>query len=178
MTTCRSLITASVLSLALAGLGCGSSAGGAGNDGGPSGSGGKSGTSGTGGTSGGSGGTSGSGGASGAKIVGNGCAGGTCLNPTCQAMGTPAPIGTSPELGFEMAPSYIPTDVIIPTFDDVPDGASDMTDPTFKVYGAGEYTKQILSFLKTNNMHMDFFINRDNWCGEVKDDQDCIATLT
>jgi len=96
----------------------------------------------------------------------------------CAPLTTAMPLEAFPTIGFEEAPSYIPKEMIIPTFDDVPDGETDPTSDDFKVYGAGEYTKQILSFLKTNNMHMDFFINRDNWCGEVKDDQDCIATLT
>jgi len=178
---CR-FVTGCLFSLLVGVAGCGSSGGGSNSnpDAGSSGSGGKSGG-GTSGASGGGGGNSGGGtggSAIGGKITSNGCAGGTCQNPTCQAMGTPAAIGTSPEIGFETMPTYIPNNMIIPTFDDVPDGATDATDPTYKVYGAGQYTKQILAFLKTNNMHADFFINSDNWCGPVADDDDCVATLT
>lgn len=179
-------LTGCLFAVAVAAAGCGSSGGSNNGTGGKSGgtggtSGGTGGTSGgTGGTSGGTGGTSGGTGGmvTGMKITSNGCAGGTCQNPTCQAMGTPAAIGTSPEIGFEMAPSYIPTNMIIPTFDDAPDGATDATDPTFAVYGAGEYTKAIVTFLKSKNLHADFFINTDNWCGPIKDDADCIATLS
>ena len=115
---------------------------------------------------------------SGNALTGNGCAGGTCQNPNCTPLGTAAPIDQYPQIGFELAPTYIPHDTIIPTFDDVPDGATDPSDPTFKVYGAGEYTKTILSFFKAKNLHMDFFLNTNNWCGDVNQDIDCLNTIT
>jgi len=66
----------------------------------------------------------------GMKLTGNGCAGGACLNPTCKALGTAAPVGDYPEIGFEQQSQYIPNDVVIPTFDDASDGAIDGTDPS------------------------------------------------
>jgi peptidoglycan/xylan/chitin deacetylase (PgdA/CDA1 family) len=110
----------------------------------------------------------------GTPITGNGCAGGTCLNPSCTPHGTPTPIGKFPDTGFAAQPSYIPNDVIIPTFDDVPDGANTPPDP---VYGPGNWTKSDLAFFKTNKMHVDMFINTNNWCGDITQDPSCEATL-
>ena len=106
--------------------------------------------------------------------MGNGCAGGTCQNPTCTAYGTPAAIGMYPDTGFDPQPSYIPKDTIIPTFDDVPDGTNKPVDP---VYGVGNWTKGDVDFFKTVNMHVDMFINTNNWCGDVTMDADCEATI-
>ncbi|HEX3696597.1 MAG TPA: polysaccharide deacetylase family protein [Polyangia bacterium] len=149
-----------------------------------SGSGGKSGSGGSGNT--GSGGTSGGDAGTGGTIVGgkaltgDGCAGGTCQNPMCKALGTAATFDLTnvPQIGFELQPMYIPNDTIIPTFDDVPDGTTDPSDPTYKVYGPGNNTKAILAFFKTNNIHADFFVNTNNWCGDISMDDDCLATLT
>ncbi|HEY2903362.1 MAG TPA: polysaccharide deacetylase family protein [Polyangia bacterium] len=160
------------------GSGSGSGGNTASGSGGQNGSGG-SGNTGSGGTSGGDAGTGGTV-VGGKALTGDGCAGGVCQNPTCKALGTPATFDMTnvPQLGFELQPAYIPKDTIIPTFDDVPDGTNDPTDPTYKVYGGGNYTKAILAFLKTNNMHADFFINTNNWCGDISMDDDCLATLT
>jgi peptidoglycan/xylan/chitin deacetylase (PgdA/CDA1 family) len=80
-----------------------------------------------------------------------------------------------PQIGFETQPSYIPNDTIIPTFDDVPDGAVSPPDPT---YGAGSWTKLDLQFFASNNMHVDFFINTNNWCGDVTQDSECTDDIT
>jgi peptidoglycan/xylan/chitin deacetylase (PgdA/CDA1 family) len=113
----------------------------------------------------------------GGPLTGNGCAGGTCLNPDCKALGTPAPIGTAPETGFDPQPAFIPNDVIIPTFDDIPDGAdsSDVSN------APGAWTKSDLKFFDDNGMHVDFFINTNNWCGKIdgssNDDPDCQGAI-
>jgi peptidoglycan/xylan/chitin deacetylase (PgdA/CDA1 family) len=165
--------------LALA-AGCAESAGGGNGShdlgtgtGGGGGSGGGGGGGGSGG--GGDGGSGGGGGGDpGTLVMGNGCAGGTCQNPTCAAFGTPAAIGMYPDTGFDPQPSYIPKDTIIPTFDDVPDGTNEPVDP---VYGVGNWTKGDVDFFKTVNMHVDMFINTNNWCGDVTMDEDCEATI-
>ncbi|HET6279846.1 MAG TPA: polysaccharide deacetylase family protein [Polyangia bacterium] len=99
-------------------------------------------------------------------LGGNGCAGGTCANPTCQPLGAPAAIGDFPELGYEDRPSYIPNDVIIPTFDDTPDST-----------GSGNWTSLGMRFFANNDMHVDYFINTDNYCGPILADPGCSATL-
>src|SRR4051794_21290064 len=55
-------------------------------------------------------------------LTGNGCAGGDCQNPDCKPYKTAEPIGTQPETGFDLQPSFIPNDTVIVTFDDVTDG--------------------------------------------------------
>jgi peptidoglycan/xylan/chitin deacetylase (PgdA/CDA1 family) len=100
----------------------------------------------------------------GAVLSGNGCAGGTCLNPSCAALGTAAPVGTAPGTGFDTQPAFIPNDVVILTLDDGPDGTYSPPDPA---YGAGGWTTSALQFLDMNNLHLDFFLNTDNWCGDV-----------
>ncbi|HVR62991.1 MAG TPA: polysaccharide deacetylase family protein [Polyangia bacterium] len=120
------------------------------------------------------------GGAGGAimTLPGNGCAGGTCLNPNCTAMGAAQPIGTFAEIGFELRPPYIPSDVVIPTFDDVPDRLLTAADgDPFTNFGAGQWTKKMLQYFDANNMHVDFFINTDNFC-DLSMNSDCVATLT
>jgi peptidoglycan/xylan/chitin deacetylase (PgdA/CDA1 family) len=107
-------------------------------------------------------------------VTGNGCAGGACLNPTCMPHGTAAAIGMYPDTGFDPQPSYIPNDVIIPTFDDVPDGVNSPVDP---VYGVGNWTKGDVDFMKTIDMHADMFINTNNWCGDITMDPDCEAVV-
>ena len=174
--------SALLMVLALA-VGCASSAGGSGGNGshdlgaGGSGGGGSGGSGGSGGAGGG-GGDGGAGGGGGGDpgmlVMGNGCAGATCQNPMCKANGTAAAIGMYPDTGFDAQPSYIPNDTIIPTFDDVPDGANMPTDP---VYGVGNWTKSDLDFFKTINMHADMFINTNNWCGDVTMDPDCEAAI-
>lgn len=178
----------------------------AGGTGGASGTGGapsttgSGGSDGTGGTLGGTGGASGSGGSgadagkdatdgpkggdasgtggSGMSLGGNGCAGGACLNPNCAAMGAPQPINSFASIGFELRPAYIPNDVIIPTFDDVPDRALTAADGVlFTNFGAGQWTKKMVQFFDMNNMHVDFFINANNFC-DVANNPDCVATLT
>lgn len=112
-----------------------------------------------------------------APLTGDGCAGGTCLNPTCQALGTPIAPGALPQLAFEgdgAKPSYIPNDVVIPTLDDVPDGVNAEPDPA---YGLGGHTATILDYLDQNKLHFDLFINTNNWCGDVTMDPACEATL-
>jgi hypothetical protein len=90
------------------------------------------------------------------------------------ANGTAATIDMYPSTGFDAQPSYIPNDTIIPTLDDVPDGANDPVDP---VYGVGNWTKGDLTFLQANKLNFDFFINTNNWCGDITLDADCEATL-
>jgi peptidoglycan/xylan/chitin deacetylase (PgdA/CDA1 family) len=107
-------------------------------------------------------------------ITGDGCAGGKCLNKDCMPHGTPAAIGMFPDTGFDPQPSYIPNDVIIPTFDDVPDGENVPADP---VYGKGSWTRSTIDYFKTLDTHVDMFINTNNWCGDVTQDDDCLATL-
>ncbi len=107
-------------------------------------------------------------------LGGNGCAGGTCMNPDCEPLTTPADIGTYASLGFEAQPSYIPNDVIIPTFDDAPDATHSPPDAT---YGAGGWTASDLSFFESNGMHVDVFINTNNWCGDVTMNPECTATI-
>ncbi len=104
----------------------------------------------------------------------NGCAGGTCLNPDCKPNTTPAPLDMYPGISFDpmydgpdfLTPSYIPTDVIIPTLDDVTDGPDIGTDG----YGPGNWTKSNLAFLDANNMHWDVFANTNNWDGPIVGD--------
>jgi peptidoglycan/xylan/chitin deacetylase (PgdA/CDA1 family) len=71
--------------------------------------------------------------------------------------------------------------MVIPTFDDAPDGPIDPNDPMqhddFVTYGMGSYTKQLIQFFDTNNLHMDFFINTNNWCGDLLQTPECVTTL-
>jgi peptidoglycan/xylan/chitin deacetylase (PgdA/CDA1 family) len=108
-------------------------------------------------------------GTSGMMITGDGCAGGTCLNKDCKAMGTARAVGNLPTLEFtgagESNPSYIPNDVIIPTFDDVPDRPYTMADgKKFTNFQDGDWTKKLLDFLEAQNLHVDFFVNSNNFC--------------
>jgi peptidoglycan/xylan/chitin deacetylase (PgdA/CDA1 family) len=157
----------------------GAASGGAGVAGGGSGAG----AGGSAGASGGSGPGAGGGGGSGGRdagaadtqmtaipITGNGCAGGACLNPTCMAMGMPRPVEPFPEIGFEPRPSYIPNNVIVPTFDDVPDPMHLPSDgDKYTNFMAGEWTRQLVEFLDANNLHFDMFINTVNFCDLSKD---------
>jgi peptidoglycan/xylan/chitin deacetylase (PgdA/CDA1 family) len=102
-------------------------------------------------------------------ITADGCAGGTCLNKGCMAMGTARPIGTMPALEFtgvgEANPSYIPKDVVIPTFDDVTDRPYTMADgKKFTNFQDGDWTRKLLDFLEAQNLHVDFFVNANNFC--------------
>jgi hypothetical protein len=117
-------------------------------------------------------------GATGSNMLGgNGCAGGTCLNPNCMALGTPAKIGTAAEIGFETQPSYIPNYVIVPTFDDTPDGVHKPGDgDVYTNFGEGDWTRKLIQFFDTNSMHVDFFVNTNNFC-DVSQDPECMATL-
>jgi peptidoglycan/xylan/chitin deacetylase (PgdA/CDA1 family) len=103
-------------------------------------------------------------GSTGPALTGNGCAGGACLNPSCSPLGTPVPIDPSPNTGFDAQPAFIPNDVIILTLDDGPDSADTPPDPLF---GAGAWTKADLQYLDANAIHLDFFMNTDNWCGDL-----------
>jgi peptidoglycan/xylan/chitin deacetylase (PgdA/CDA1 family) len=108
---------------------------------------------------------------------GNGCAGGTCLNPKCEPHTSPQAIGTFPEIGFETKPSYIPNDVVIPTFDDVPDQPYTSADgELYNNFGEGDWTRQMLDFFDANNLHMDFFINVNNFC-DVEKTASCKAVV-
>jgi peptidoglycan/xylan/chitin deacetylase (PgdA/CDA1 family) len=71
-----------------------------------------------------------------------------------------------PGTGWDVAPPFIPKDTVIPTLDDVPDGA----DTTNDGYQPGNATKSILSFLDTNDLHWDFFLNTNNWAGPITGD--------
>jgi peptidoglycan/xylan/chitin deacetylase (PgdA/CDA1 family) len=57
-----------------------------------------------------------------------------------------------PETGFDTSPAYIPTDVIVLTFDDVPRVGITASD---------------LAFLEQNNIHADWFTNSNNYCGDL-----------
>jgi peptidoglycan/xylan/chitin deacetylase (PgdA/CDA1 family) len=87
---------------------------------------------------------------------------------------SPAAIGASPGTGFESKPSYIPNDVIIPTLDDVPDG---IVSPPTQVSGGGNWTNTILTYLDSNNMHWDFFINTNNACNLTSGPPECKTAL-
>jgi peptidoglycan/xylan/chitin deacetylase (PgdA/CDA1 family) len=71
-------------------------------------------------------------------------------NPKCLPLGTAANPGTYPETGFEAQPTYIPNNVVVFTFDDVPDTT---------------WTVQDLAWLRQNNLHVDFFTNTMNYGG-------------
>jgi peptidoglycan/xylan/chitin deacetylase (PgdA/CDA1 family) len=103
-------------------------------------------------------------GSAGLALTGNGCAGGACLNPSCAPLGTAAPVDISPGTGFDAQPAFIPNDVIILTLDDGSDGTDTPPDP---VFGPGGWTTTDLQFLDSNNIHLDFFLNTDNWCGDL-----------
>lgn len=55
-----------------------------------------------------------------------------------------------PALGFDNQPSYIPSDTIILTFDDVPDSTN---------------TAKVLDILKARSLHATFFVNTMNYGG-------------
>jgi peptidoglycan/xylan/chitin deacetylase (PgdA/CDA1 family) len=98
-------------------------------------------------------------------LSGNGCAGGTCLNPECKPLNGAAAGGKTPNIGFELQPSYIPNDVIVATFDDTPDGIDSPPDPNF---GAGDWTRKMVDYFDSVGLHMDFFINGNNFCDVAK----------
>jgi len=88
----------------------------------------------------------------------------------CPMMTGPAPVapGSFQQLGWDPVydpgpdnsqPIYIPKDVIIPTLDDVPDGA----DTQYDGYSPGLWTTTDLAYLDSNNWHWDFFMNTNNW---------------
>ena len=87
------------------------------------------------------------------------------------------PVGTFAELGFEARPGYIPNDVIIPTFDDVPERPYTAADGNlYKNFGDGDWTKKMLDFLDENDLHVDFFINTNNFCDTGKN-PGCMKTI-
>jgi hypothetical protein len=94
-------------------------------------------------------------------IASNGCAGGACLNPACEPMGTPAAPGRFLEIGFERSAPYLPEDVVIPTLDDAPDG---------------EWSGLLLDWLDVNSLHVDFFVDTAHHC-DVGADPACAALL-
>jgi peptidoglycan/xylan/chitin deacetylase (PgdA/CDA1 family) len=106
-------------------------------------------------------------------LSGNGCAGGTCLNPDCKPLNGAAAGGKTPSIGFELQPSYIPNDVIVPTFDDTPDGINNPPDPNF---GAGDWTRKMVDYFDSVGMHVDFFINGNNFC-DVAKTPECQETI-
>jgi peptidoglycan/xylan/chitin deacetylase (PgdA/CDA1 family) len=57
-----------------------------------------------------------------------------------------------PETGFDAQPTYIPNDTVILTFDDVPDEMITTAD---------------LQWLDQNNVHVDWFTNTNNYCGDL-----------
>jgi peptidoglycan/xylan/chitin deacetylase (PgdA/CDA1 family) len=69
-------------------------------------------------------------------------------NPSCQPCGTPRDPGTFPATGFDAMPSYIPNNVVVMTFDDVPNGT---------------ITTDDLATLMGENVHADFFANTMNY---------------
>jgi peptidoglycan/xylan/chitin deacetylase (PgdA/CDA1 family) len=71
-------------------------------------------------------------------------------NTQCQACGAPQDPGTFAATGFDPMPAYIPNDVVVLTFDDVPNGTITTGD---------------LATLKSNNLHVDFFTNTMNYQG-------------
>jgi peptidoglycan/xylan/chitin deacetylase (PgdA/CDA1 family) len=112
--------------------------------GGSGGSGATSGTGGSGGTSG----TGGSGAVAGDPFLGP-------QNPACSPLGTPADPGMYPQTTFDPQPAYIPSDVIVLTLDDGPDGI-----------GCGGQSCTILDsqFFLQIGIKADFFINTENRC--------------
>jgi peptidoglycan/xylan/chitin deacetylase (PgdA/CDA1 family) len=117
-------------------------------------------------------------GTSGMMITGDGCAGGTCLNKDCMPYKMPAAaIGSFPELEFGVS-EYIPPDVVIPTFDDVPDRPyTQAADPKkFELFQDGDWTNKMLDFFEQKNLHMDFFINSNNFC-DVEKTPSCQAVI-
>ena len=81
-------------------------------------------------------------------------------NPSCVALHTPMTPGAFPQTTFESQPSYIPNNVIVLTLDDVPDST---------------WTAADLTWLKANNLKIDFFANTENWGGPLSDLQEILA---
>jgi len=98
-------------------------------------------------------------------LSGNGCAGGACLNPECKPLNGAAAGGKTPNIGFEVKPGYIPNDVIVATFDDTPDGINSPPDPNF---GAGDWTRKLVDYFDGVGLHIDFFMNGNNFCDVAK----------
>jgi hypothetical protein len=93
------------------------------------------------------------------------------------ALGAPAAIGTYAEIGFELRPTYIPNNMIIPTFDDAPDPVHAAADGVvFTNFGAGNWTRKMLDYFDASSLHVDFFINTNNFCN-LDTNQDCLLTL-
>ena len=168
--------------------------GGSAGGGSPTGSGGSAGTSGSDAAAGGTGGSS-AGGSSGGggsapeagapeagpsnpmRLTGNGCIAGACKNPTCDPMGTAAPIGSFAEIAPE-DDKYIPAKYVIPTFDDVTDRVWTTADTKQRAnFGEGDWTRKTLEWLNANDLHVDFFINANNFCDATKD-PNCQAVVT
>jgi hypothetical protein len=92
----------------------------------------------------------------------------------CQAYPNPASpmaVDMYPGTGFDTAPAYIPNDVLIPTLDDVTDGADTVTSGSAPSgYSNGNWTKTDLAYLDSIGAHWDFFMNTDNWDGPIVGD--------
>jgi len=90
---------------------------------------------------------------------------------------SPAAIDPYPSTGFDDRPLFIPPDVIIPTLDDTPDGPDTSKD----AYAPGNWSKANLAYFSANDLHWDWFINTENWCGPIvggaADDPDCEADI-
>jgi peptidoglycan/xylan/chitin deacetylase (PgdA/CDA1 family) len=76
-------------------------------------------------------------------------------------LGTPADPGATPQTDFSTQPSYIPSNVIVITLDDVPG--------TNAPAGTPDVTGADLQFLKSMNLKVDFFINTMNYGGPTAD---------
>jgi len=110
-------------------------------------------------------------------LPGNGCAGGHCLNKDCKPFKTAVPIGNYAELGFDIQPDYLPNYVVIPTYDDAPDGPIAATEADFKTYGKGNWTSDLVDWFNSKGLAADFFLNTNNWCGDVRQEPTCMATI-
>jgi peptidoglycan/xylan/chitin deacetylase (PgdA/CDA1 family) len=74
-------------------------------------------------------------------------------------LGTPADPGITPQTTFDQQPTYIPSNMIIITLDDGPDGSG--------CPGMGDSTSCTVldnEFFMTQGMKVDFFINTNNRC--------------
>ena len=75
--------------------------------------------------------------------------------------------------GTANQPVYIPSDVLIPTLDDAPDGADPNGGPAMNDgFTPGEWTISDLAFLDAIGEHWDFFLNDNNWTTVTPDPSD------
>jgi hypothetical protein len=102
-----------------------------------------------------------------------------CPMYTTPATVTPGSMTDFPSVGFSATydlgamynqPIYIPNDVVIPTIDDVPDGADSTTGTIGNDgYTPGNWTRTDLAFLDSIHFQMDFFMNDNNWVTVTSD---------